>query len=322
MRTVLIFLSVMLCSMYLFTSSVHADFRFGDDVVIKAGETAEEAVCFGANVRVYGTVSTTAFSLGGDVIVENGGAVKGDAISFGGDVRVRGYGTVYKDAVSIGGSVRVDDDATVLGSCVEPLEELEGKFDNFPGSFFSECSHSFKNFTDKIPGIFLFGPLIGLFGVFGFILATVFLIVKLAIKLGIAALLVSIFPQHIDTMAECVRVNFLKSLLLGLLCIFAIPFAFILLLVSILGIPFLPLYIGFLILTYLFGSVGLSLYAGRILPAAEHRSVMRNTLLGVLFIGLIRFLPVLGLLIGIGVTAISFGVIVLSRFGTSITAGT
>ena len=321
MRIIHLFLWLMTGLICFRPSAALADFRFGDELVIEAGKTAEEAISIGSNVRVYGTVTTTAFSFGGDVIVENGGDVKGDAVSFGGDVKVRRHGMVHKDAVSIGGSVRVDNDGTVLGSCVEPLEEFEEKFDNFPDSFIGECNHSFRNLTEKIPEILMFGPFIGIFGIFGFIFASSLLVVKLAIKMGIAALLTAIFPQHIENMAESIRTHFLKSLLLGFLCIFAIPFIFIVLLISILGIPFLPIYVICLIITYLFGSVGLALYTGKILPGAEKRSIMRNTLLGVLFIGLARFLPLFGILIGIGVTALSFGAIILSRFGTRVPAG-
>ena len=142
------------------------------------------------------------------------------------------------------------------------------------------------------------------------------LIFKLAVKLGIAALITYIFPQHVHIMADCARLEFWKALIIGVTGIVATPIILVFLLVSILGIPIIPFYLGMLFLVYLFGSVGVALCVGRILPVSEGRSDMRNALLGVLALGLIRFFPLIGVLVGLASTMLSFGVVILTRFGT------
>jgi len=297
-------------------ATADADFRFGEKIIVEEGCTIDDAFSFGDDVLVYGTVKKSAVSFGGNVVVKNGGTIKGDAVSIGGDVIIGNNAVIREDAVTFGGRVRINHGGEVHGESVEILEKLQNELGCLAGNNFAGFGHTFEHWREIIPRILFLGPFTGIFGVFGFLVMSAILIFKLTAKLGITALITYIFPQHVHIMADCVRLEFAKALIIGMACIFAIPVMFLFLLVSILGIPILLILLSVLPIAYLFGSVGVSLCVGRMLPISEGRSDMRNALLGVLAIGLIRFFPLLGVLVGLAVTMLSFGVIILTRFGT------
>jgi hypothetical protein len=74
---------------------------FGGPVHVAVGVAVEEAVAFGSDVTVEGTVEGDAVSFGEDVIIASTGVVNGDAVSFGGRVRVEEGGRVEGDRVAL-----------------------------------------------------------------------------------------------------------------------------------------------------------------------------------------------------------------------------
>ena len=152
-------------------------------------------------------------------------------------------------------------------------------------------------------------------GVIGIVIMTVLLMMKLLFKCAIAAFITYLAPRHVRNMAECVRTNLFVTVLAGIVTMVVMPFIIILLLVSLIGIPLVPLAIILLIIVYFFGSVGVALWAGFILPLSGNRSDIHNALLGVLAIGLVRFIPVVGFLSGIFASVLAVGVVVVTRFG-------
>lgn len=297
-----------------FAGTANADFKMGDKLVIKAGDTVKDAICFGDDVQIYGTVKDSAVSFGGDVIVENGGLVMGDVVSLGGDIRIRNNGIVKKDAVSVGGEIKIDCGGEILGEKVD-LSGIPVPFAHLPVPSFCDVRETAGDLLSGIGKIIILGPFIGVMSVLGVVFVTVLLMMKLLVKCGIAALVTYLAPRHVKNMAVCVRTDFLKAFLVGVVSIIIIPFLFILLLVSLVGIPLIPLTIILLVIAYLFGSVGIALWAGSILPIAEKRSDMHNALLGVLVIGLIRFIPVVGFLTGFVTGVLAIGVVIITRFG-------
>ena len=51
-----------------------------ETITISSGQTVEDVVSFGKDIRVYGTVDGDAVVFGGDVYVESSGCVEGDAV--------------------------------------------------------------------------------------------------------------------------------------------------------------------------------------------------------------------------------------------------
>ena len=298
----------------IFTSTAVADIELGDRLVIAAGDTINEALCFGNDVYVYGTVKRDAVSFGGDVVVESGGTVKGDVVALGGDVRVRNNGTIGKDTVSVGGEIIVDYGGQILGDKVD-LSALHKPFEKFGATALCNVSQSAGDVLSGVSKTILFGPFVGFMGAIGIVIMTALLMMKLLFKCAIAAFITYLAPRHVRNMAECVRTNLFVSLLAGFVTMVIFPFLIILLLVSLIGIPLVPLAIILLIIVYFFGSVGVALWAGLILPLSQNRSDIHNALLGVLAIGLVRFIPIIGFLSGFFAGILAVGVVVVTRFG-------
>jgi hypothetical protein len=305
--------------MLMLASTVYADIKIGETLIVKEGKTVEDAVSISGDVRVYGTVTGSAVALGGNVEVESGGKINGDAVALGGDISVKNNGEISQKAVSIGGKTRVDYGGVVRGETVETA--------HFNIPFFKHDSHSImtyngrhRAFRDSLSGIsklLFLGPFAGALSALVIFIITALFIIKILVKCGIAALASYLLPQHVQNMADCARLRFWQSLLVGLLTIVLIPFSVLLLIVSILGIPLVPLLIVTIIIAYLFGSVGTALWIGNLLPNAAGRSVMYNALLGVLVIGLAGFFPIIGFFIGIVFSILSLGVVIVTRFGVN-----
>ncbi len=60
---------------------------FGERVNVGATEVVHDAVSFGGDTVVRGTVEGDAVAFGGDVVLEDGADVRGDTVSFGGTIR-------------------------------------------------------------------------------------------------------------------------------------------------------------------------------------------------------------------------------------------
>ena len=75
---------------------------YGNAVEVKLGEIVRDAVSFGNNVSVKGTVTGSAVAFGGDVHVAKGGVVDGDAAAFGGTIIVDDGGRVDGEKISFG----------------------------------------------------------------------------------------------------------------------------------------------------------------------------------------------------------------------------
>ena len=75
----------------------------------------------------------------------------------------------------------------------------------------------------------------------------------------------------------------------------------------------MPLALVALVGVYLFGATGIALWVGRIVPEADTRSMLTNVALGVLVIELLKAIPGLGFVAGIGFGVASIGVVLLAR---------
>lgn len=267
-----------------------------------------DVVKFGKDVTVEkgDTVSGDVVCIGGDVYVK--GTVKGSAVSIGGDVFVSSTGVIEKDATSIGGDVKKEPGAIVRGQ-TQGLGFLPGRFLVFhPGAFWSR-------------GIgFLFTLLMILFLFF------------------LSIISMALVPRNIQKIKDEVSRNAWKSALIGFLGEILILPAFILLLITIIGIPvailILPL---FILIAMILGFTSVSLIVGEKLKqntnlkpqtqmltlalgilAVEFMSLFANFLR--IFCGLFSPLCVIFAILGFMITyvvfTIGFGGAILTLLGT------
>ena len=84
--------------------------RFGESVVIEANERIRgDVVVLGGTIRVRGYVDGDVVSIGGSVIIEDGGEVRGEAISVGGHVEEHGKGRLRGTSLTVPGGEDWED---------------------------------------------------------------------------------------------------------------------------------------------------------------------------------------------------------------------
>ncbi len=255
-------------------------------------------------------------SIDGDVVALWGnvtvkGAVSGDAVSIGGDVDVYSTGVVEGSAVSVGGNVIKRGAAVVEGEKVS-VGFLRGHPISFPpfliGSF-------------HVPAVALFAR-----------------IVKILLLVFLGVVVISIAPSHVAKVQAKIRQDFLKSGLVGFLAEILVLPVFILLIITIVGIPVALLVEPILILAaLLLGYAGVCPFIGQ--KIREHTSLKPDTRIMTVVIGILAvelvplaartigifgnaFSPLtwiiaaIGWLIGYVVITVGFGAAVLTRLGT------
>ena len=294
--------------------TAYGDFTMGKTLVINADGFAQDAVNLGGDVYVNGSVSGDVVAIGGDVYIENGGVVKGDVVAVGGGVTIRPNGYVGGDAVAVGGKIAIEEGGTVEGDKVD-LSMIPVPFVRSHVFRHGQTYPSFGKGLESIGKLILFGPLFGVLGLMGFAIFTGLLLLKILFQCAVAVLSIWMAPARVRVMAAYTRLEPLKVFLAGLVSAILIPITVILLLVTILGIPLIPVLLLLVFIARLFGFVGIALWAGWFLPGSEQRSDMHTALLGVLVLGLLRFIPVVGLFVRIVAGFMAIGVVVMTRFG-------
>ncbi|MDP3025746.1 MAG: hypothetical protein Q8O10_09465 [candidate division Zixibacteria bacterium] len=279
---------------------------------IKVTTTVElnegDIVKFGKDITVEEgeKVSGDIVAIGGDVHVK--GTVEGDVVSIGGNIYVTSTGVIEKDATSVGGDVKKEPGAVIKGQ-TQGLGFLPGSFFGFhPGAFWNR----------GIGFIFTFFKILFLF------------------FLSIIAL--ALVPGNIQKIKDEVSRNAWKSALIGFLGEILILPVFILLLITIIGIPvailILPL---FILIAMILGYASVSLIVGEKLKQNTNlkpQTQMLTLALGILavefmslfasflrifcgiFSPLCLIFAILGFMITYVVFTIGFGGAILTLLGT------
>ncbi len=193
----------------------------------------------------------------GDLVVPAGTVVQGDVVNVGGSIELEPNSVVQGDAVSIFGSTVIDPGAVVLGDTAAILGEVEvqrggqvmGEHVQIGlGKLFRPSRrHSILSSL----GPFGFFPTLALF-------AVVYLIGLLALRL---------WPERVRQVGHAMFEQPLKSFLVGFLCwLLLLPLG-LLLLISVIGIPLVPLLPVMIFLAITLGVSSLALRLGEALPA-------------------------------------------------------
>ncbi|MFC1627844.1 hypothetical protein ACFL3H_01865 [Gemmatimonadota bacterium] len=167
--------------------------------------------------------------IGGKIVVH--GSVTGSVISIFGDVHVTSTGRVDGDAVTIGGQITQDAGGTIRGSFVD--------------------THGF------IPNRFFLG---GIHGgtLFAISLAGLLFLLILAIVTGLVA------PKNVDRVEQQVSSRFGVSFLVGFATEILLPVVFLLLLITVIGIPVALLFLPMALLAlFLLGFTGVAKAVGK-----------------------------------------------------------
>jgi len=241
-------------------------------------------------------------SIGGNIFVK--GSVKKSIIMIGGSLKLDGE--VKEDVICIATDIKLKKNAWIKGE----LLVFGGELDRHPESKVKGEFFYFRFDLKKIENTLI--PIISDSQTITFLK-----ILKIIFWLILTLVVLTIVPQKVSQAEEIFNKNILKIGLTGLISLFSFIFLLILLIIMsflIIGIPFLFLLILIYFVILIFGRTVIFYYIGK---KISHSFRLKGItpgiyiLMGVIFYTLLKFLPLLGVVllmimnifeIGIGVS--------------------
>jgi hypothetical protein len=190
--------------------------------------------------------------VGDDIEILEGEVVRGDAVAIGGSVTIAG--TVRGDAVAVGGNLVLDSAAVVGGDAVC----IGGTLTREEGSVIS------GQVVSVGPGVFpIIAPIVnapwkGVSSAF----SSVFKVIQLLVMMLITYLILALWRTRVHAMAGVLPQQPLRLGLIGFLGWILVLPTCLLLVVSIIGILFLPVFFALLVFAFLAGLVAVYLFVG------------------------------------------------------------
>jgi len=274
-------------------------FVMGSSIVVEEDEVArEDLVAVGGSIRIDGVARREVVVIGGELTIN--GRVERDATVVGGRLRLGPGARVGGNATVVGGSLSRDETAEIDGELVNvsfgyPMDDLFGTWSPFHWG-----------------GWWGFTPFIM------FTRTTQFLYWLL-----LAILTVALVGDRVSSASHAVSREPLKLGAIGLVGVFAMLFAFLVLLVLcflLIGIPFLLALIFGWWLAYIFGIVAVFQSVGSRVMRAVGRpeaSQIGIVLAGGAVLGILRYFPVFGSLMWIVAALVGLGSVFATRFGSN-----
>lgn len=274
---------------------------FGEDAILKAGESAEAVVAIGGNAIVEGTVLDAVVAVGGDVRLS--GEVRDVVVAVMGSVELATNAYVRGDVVAVGGRVTHAEGATVGGETHEvAIAGLHLSEMAWVKDFVAKC----RNFL--VHCVFKMRPLAPQVG-WVWIVAGIFLLAYV--------LMAAVFARPVAACVQAAEQRPATTFFVGLLTIFLFPLLCLILAatgVGLLGVPFLLaalVFAGFAGKVALLEFIGLGL--GRQLKAAALERPLIALLIGWVILSLLYLVPFLGLVVwtvaglwGLGIATTAF----------------
>jgi hypothetical protein len=256
----------------------------------RRGRHGSERVVFGRSLNV-GTDETVdkAVAIGGSVTIA--GHVRRDAVAIGGSVTLLPGARVEGDAVAIGGAVSVAEGATLEGDNVS----LGGTIPTTVGSM-----------TRWVVG----GP--HMFSMFSFASR-----LTRAVLLFVIALLIAVaFPGALTRIGAYLVNRPGLSALSGVAILLGFVPLCVLLAVTIIGIPLIPVAVMLLVALFLFGFTVSAAWLGDRMPVSQERKTpIKSVAWGGAILVVVGLVPWIGMAALILAAAVSAGATLLSRFG-------
>jgi hypothetical protein len=278
---------------------------FGDTYTLTSGSTQNGSLTIFGGVVSLETGSTVT----GDVVILGGtlnanGEIQGNLNSLGGSLFLGDSAVVDGDLSMLGGSLHQADGAQVMGEVVNGgvgSVNVSVPTLNSGSTFFSNLVSTLK-------------PLFNFLGT----------LVNSLILAALAMLVVLIWPQPSDRIAQSIAAQPLIAGGLGLLTIIVLPALLILIIITIILIPVTIL--GFLLLgiATLFGWIAVGLEVGKrivqLFKQEWHPAVTAGlgTLVITLLASFIGTIPCIGWIVSFLITIIGLGAVILTRGGTQV----
>ena len=247
---------------------------------------AKEIVKFGSDVMVDKNMTVKEVVVFGANITING-KVQKDVVAIGGDVFLGPTAKVGKEVISIGGAIHKEPGAHIGDNEVEL---------NIPGL---SSLIGFSTTTNWVGWALTFK----IFSFIGFV--------------ALALVIVAVIPKPFGLISTNVQQNTLKAILLGVLGLVALVPLAIFLAITIIGLPLVALEIFIVGIAFLVGYIAIAQLVGDKIAVLLKRPALNAlwvTLLGLLTLWLIGWVPVIGSVVKAVAILLGFGGVLATLF--------
>ena len=248
-----------------------------------------QRVSLGNDVHIPpGAVVGSAVAVGGSVFVGDGAVVHDDVVAMGGNIEVGEHVVVEGDLVSVGGTITVAPTAVIKGNRVNAGLQLP------------TMSRVFK--TTALPWSSI---------------GVVASIIRSLMLFALATLAVMLMPRRITVMRSFLAQRTGSSALAGFAALAAIIPLCVLLVVTLVGIPLVPVAVACFLLAMVVGFTVVAVAIGEKLPVLQHRKTMFLSLvLGFVVLTVINLVvPWIGTALVLATSLVGMGAVFLSRLG-------
>ncbi|OGM20869.1 hypothetical protein A2714_00400 [Candidatus Woesebacteria bacterium RIFCSPHIGHO2_01_FULL_38_9] len=301
---------------------VNGDLIAAGGKVRLTGEVTQNVRAVGGELSINGKVGRNIIVAGGDIDI-SAADLGGGVIILGGDVRIsspiKGDLLVYAGSLVLEnniegnveaavGTLTIASDTEITGDLTYTSEEeaiiandasISGQVVRRPSAdnFASKNLTDVRKLSEKAKG-FQFGAKV----------------VSFFAALFIGLLIVKFSPNFTLKCATTVKAKFTKSFIVGFLALLLTPFALIVFMLTIIGIPFAILllfayitliYVSKIFVSYLLGML--------LLREKEVHSKYLPLIFGLVIYYVVSFIPILGFFVGLISTSVGIGAILLSK---------
>ena len=268
---------------------------FGQNVELKAGDSAEVVVVIGGSAKIHGKVREAVVTIGGssevdgevgeavvaimgNVHLKPGAKINEDAVVVLGTLTVDPGVKIGGDAVSVGGKFNVADRAKIHGQKVNvglPIPFLN--CGDWLGKWLQYCLLEFRPLA----------PQVG----FVWIIAGVFFLFYLFVA--------AVFPRPVQACVDVLNQRPATTILMGILTKILVPVVIIILAVTVIGLVVVPFLVAALFLAAVVGKIAilewLGSRVGRPLGSGFQKPLVAF-LIGSILLTLVYMVPILGML--------------------------
>lgn len=280
------------------------------DGQVKAGEKVKEFVIFSGNGEISGEVEHDAVVMAGNLSIRKGARVGGDVVLMSGNLSVEPDAWIGGDAVVMAGKMDIDPSAQIEGQRMEMISDpvnlplLQAKLAKLEGLKEGNLEIQLSQDHDDEDHHHAEGGFVSNF-FHNFMLLT-----------ASGLVLMSFFPLRLQEVTRTLTGRVGASTVMGVLASFGTVGLSLLLVISLFGIPMLPVLGVVMIAAVVMGFCAITLELGRQLPL-KRRGPLTVLAAGAAVLSLLLAIPVLGGVVAVLVGLTGLGAVLLSRFGHS-----
>lgn len=291
---------------------------FGGEFTLSEGEVLNgDLISFGGNLILEegSLLDGDLVSMGGNVEVS--GAIAGDLIAMGSNINLNETALIEGSLALLGSNIHRSAGAQVIGDIVTNSDGLEIEFPGFPEIQRVSGNFDFDQEFFRNPSRFTRNSLVGNVG------TSVIVNLFMAFAMAAVAVLVMLFlPKHTRRIADAVLAEPVAAGGLSLVTFVALPILAVLLSITLILIPVVLLLAFLCALALVFGWVAIGLEVGERLAESLKQDwtapvkAGAGTFILSFVVGLVGLVPCLGWLASFLMVLLSFGAVLLTRFGT------